>query len=382
MRAILLATALAFIPVAALADLAISGQDGKQVRAGDGLPMVPTPDSVAAIEFSSSKAPRVIGMLNVCSTQMGPPSALAVAPDYSFVLATCPQKFGPDGKLTAADTVAVISLDDPTKPKLLETVEAGVGATGIYLNRRATVALVTGVGDDSITLFTIKDRHLTRGSQVKLEAKAEPRDVLIAPDGKFAYALRFGDGKVTKLAIKGDQLSRVADFDVGTQPDGGSISADGRYLFVNDFGGTPSTSKGVGATALIDTRTGKITDAMEVGALPEDVVQSPDGKYAAVVVGNGSATVRNAANYNSVFGKLVIFERKGGKLTHVTDGQIGHACQGVVWSEDGKRLLVQCSVERDIRVLDFDGKSLAERPEAAIKMVSRPGVMITSRSRP
>jgi len=381
MRAILLATALALTPVAALADLAISGQDGKQVRAGDGLPMVPTPDSVAAIEFSSSKAPRVIGQIDVCSTQMGPPSALAVAPDYSFVLATCPQKFGPDNKLTATNTVAVIGLDDPTKPKLLETVEAGQGATGVFLNRKATVALVTGVGDDTITLFTIKDRHLTRGSQVKLEAKAEPRDVLIAPDGKFAYALRFGDGKVTKLAIKGDQLTRVADFDVGTQPDGGSISADGRYLFVNDFGGAPSTPKGKGATALIDTRTGKITDAIEVGALPEDVVQSPNGKYAAVVVGNGSATVPNAPNYNSVFGKLVIFKRDGGKLTHVTDGQIGHACQGVVWSDDSKRLLVQCSVERDIRTLDFDGKTLTDRPDATIKMESRPGVMVTSKAR-
>jgi len=381
LRTLMLASVLVMTPVAAFADLAISGQDGKQVRAGDGLPMVPTPDSVATIAFSSSDAPRVIGMINVCSTQMGPPSALAVAPDYSFVLATCPQKFGPDKKLVAADTVAVIGLDDPTKPKLLETVEAGAGATGVFMNKKATIALVTGVGDDTITLFTIKDRHLTRGSQVKLEAKAEPRDVLIAPDGKFAYALRFGDGKVTKLAIKGDQLTRVADFDVGTQPDGGSISADGRYLFVNDFGGAPSTPKGKGATALIDTRTGKITDAMEVGALPEDVVQSPDGKYAAVVVGNGSATVRNAPNYNSVFGKLVIFKRDGAKLTHVADDQIGHACQGVVWSDDSKRLLVQCSVERDIRTLDFDGKTLTDRPDAIIKMESRPGVMVTSKAR-
>src|SRR5215475_12953443 len=90
-RTILLATALLMTPLAAFADLAISGQDGKQVRAGDGLPMVPTPDSVATIAFSSSEAPKVIGMLDVCSTQMGPPSALAVAPDYSFVLATCRQ---------------------------------------------------------------------------------------------------------------------------------------------------------------------------------------------------------------------------------------------------------------------------------------------------
>jgi hypothetical protein len=112
------------------------------------------------------------------------------------------------------------------------------------------------------------------------------------------------------------------------------------------------------------------------------VVQSPDGKYAAVVVGNGSATVLNAPNFKQVYGKLVIFRRNGGKLIHVTDGQLGHACQGVVWSEDGKRLLVQCSVERDIRTYDFDGKTLTERPEAAIKMVSRPGVMITAKSRP
>jgi hypothetical protein len=53
----------------------------------------------------------------------------------------------------------------------------------------------------------------------------------------------------------------------------------------------------------------------------------------------------------------------------------------VVWSEDGKRLLVQCSVERDIRTLDFDGKTLTERPEAVIKMESRPGVMVTSKAR-
>jgi WD40 repeat protein len=381
MRAFLLATALVLTPLAAFADLAISGQDGKQVRAGDGLPMVPTPDSVAAIEFSSTKAPKVIGSINVCSTQMGPPSAIAVAPDYSFVLATCPQKFGPDKKLMPENTVSVIGLDDPTHPKLLQTVQAGVGATGIYLDKKLRFALVTGVGDDTITLFTIKDRQLTQASQVKLEAKAEPRDVIIARDGKTAYALRFGDGKVTKLAINGDQISRVTDYTVGVQPDGGSLTHDGRYLIVNNFGGSPNTAKGSAATTVTDTSSGKITYAVEVGALPEAVVLSPDGKVAAVVIGNGSATVRNAPNYNSVFGKLSLFGVGKGTLSHIADAQLGHACQGAVWSDDGKRLLVQCSVERDIRVFDFDGKALTERPEAVLPMESRPGAMVTAKTR-
>jgi DNA-binding beta-propeller fold protein YncE len=260
-------------------------------------------------------------------------------------------------------------------------VEAGIGTTGIYLDKKARFALVTGVGDDTITLFTIKDRQLTQASQVKLEAKAEPRDVIIARDGKTAYALRFGDGKVTKLSIKGDQISRVADFTVGTQPDGGSLTHDGRYLIVNNFGGSPTTAKGSAATTVTDTATGKITYAVEVGALPEAVVLSPDGKYVALVIGNGSATVRNAPNYNSVFGKLSVFAVGKGKLDHIADAQLGHACQGAVWSDDGKRLLVQCSVERDIRVFDFDGKGLTERPDAVLKMESRPGAMVTSKTR-
>ena len=381
LRTLLAATVLVFTPIAAFADLAISGQDGKQVRAGDGLPMVPTPDSVATIEFSSAKAPKVIGSINVCSTQMGPPSAIAVAPDYSFALATCPQKFGPDKKLVPENTVSVIGLDDPTKPKLLQTVQAGMGATGIYLDKKVRFALVTGTGDDTITLFTIKDRQLTQASQIKLEAKAEPRDVIIAPDGKTAYALRFGDGKVTRLAINGDQLSRVSDYAVGVNPDGGSLTHDGRYLIVNNFGGFSTTAKGSAATTVTDTRTGKVTYAVEVGALPEAVVLSPDGKTVALVIGNGSATVRNAPNYNSVFGKLSLFSVGKGTLTHITDAQLGHACQGAVWSDDGKRLLVQCSVERDIRVFDFDGKTLTERPEAALSMVSRPGAMVTAKTR-
>jgi DNA-binding beta-propeller fold protein YncE len=381
MRAFLLATAMVLTPIAAYADLAISGQDGKQVRAGDGIPMAPTPDSIATIEFSSTKAPKVIGMLNVCSTQMGPPSAVAVAPNYSFALATCPQKIGPDNKNSPQNLVSVIGLDDPTHPKLLQTVEAGMGATGIYLDKKVRFALVTGTGDDTITLFTIKDRQLTQGSQIKLESKAEPRDVIIAPDGKTAYALRFGDGKVTKLAIKGDQLSRVGDYDVGVNPDGGSLTHDGRYLIVNNFGGSPITAKGSAATSVTDTRTGKMTFAVEVGALPEAVVISPDGKTVALVIGNGSATVKTAKNYDTVFGKLSLFSIGKGTLTHIADAQLGHACQGAVWSDDGKRLLVQCSVERDIRTFDFDGKSLTERPEAVLKMESRPGAMVTSKTR-
>ena len=91
--------------------------------------------------------------------------------------------------------------------------------------------------------------------------------------------------------------------------------------------------------------------------------------------------MRNAPNYNSVFGKLILFGVDKGILTHIADAKLGHACQGAVFSDDGKRILVQCSVERDIRVFDFDGKVLTERPEAVLPMESRPGAMVTAKTR-
>jgi hypothetical protein len=380
MRALFLATALVLAPVAAFADLAISVNDGKQLRAGDGLPMKPTPDSLSVISFSSSSPPKLIGQIGVCGTMIGPPTAVAVAPDYSFALASCPQKIGADHKLSPEDVVSVVGLDDPTHPKLLQTVHAGMGATGIFLNRKASIALITGVADDSVTLFTIKDRQLTQGGQVKLEAKAEPRDVVISPDGKTAWALRFGDGKVTKLSIKGDRLARVADYPIGINPDGGILTHDGRYLIANVFGGVPGrTTKG--STVMLDTRTGKVADVAEVGALPEHVVLSADGKYLAVVVGNGSGTTKQAKNFDTVFGKLAVFKVGAGKLTHVADAAIGHACQGAVWSDDGKALLVECSVERDIEYLHFDGSSLSKDAGASLTFVSRPGAIVTAKTR-
>ena len=95
-------------------------------------------------------------------------------------------------------------------------------------------------------------------------------------------------------------------------------------------GGYTTTAKGSAATTVTDTRTGKVTYAVEVGALPEAVVLSPDGKYVALVIGNGSATVKTAANYKSVFGKLRVYKVGAGKLDHVGDAQLSHAFHGRV----------------------------------------------------
>ncbi len=379
LRTILLATVLALAPATAFADLAISANDGKQVRRGD-VPMAPTPDSISVIAFGGAHPPMVIGSLPVCATMIGPPVSVAVAPDYSFALASCPQKLGADNKLAPEDIVSVIGLDDPTHPRLLQTAHAGMGATGVYMNKQATLALVSAVADDTVTLFTIKDRQLTAAGKVQLEAKSEPRDVVFAPDGKSAYVVRWGDGKITKLVISGTSISRGGDFSVGVNPDGAIVTPDGRYLINTNFGGAPGTN-GKGAITVTDLRTGKPAGAYEVGPQPEHVALSPDGKFLLAVVSNGSATTKDGKDFDTVFGQLMVFGVANGKLTRVAQADMGHACQGAAFSDDGKMVLGQCSVERAVAVYHFDGKALSRDGSATLTFQSRPGAIATAKSR-
>jgi hypothetical protein len=98
-------------------------------------------------------------------------------------------------------------------------VKTGTGATGVYLNKKAAFALVTGVGDD-ITLFAIKGPASDPWPAKSAEARRAPRDRYRC-DGKRPTALRWRR-QGTKLASRATSFPAWRDFTAGTQPDGGS----------------------------------------------------------------------------------------------------------------------------------------------------------------
>jgi hypothetical protein len=370
------AAALAFFAGAAHADLAISANDGKQVRDDKG----PTKDTVSVIAFGSGK-PMVIGTVEAPASMIGPPTALAVAPDYSFALVACGQKLGAGNKLSLDDVVSVIGLDDPTHPKLLQTVHSGAGAMGVSMNRKMTMAMVAASGEDAIYVYSIAGRQLTQVGKVQLEAKSEPRDVIIAPDGKSAYVVRWDDGKLTRLAISGTKVAVAGDIVTGVNTDGGAISNDGRYLFNTAFGGTPMSTAKVGAISTTDLKSFKQVAAAEVGNGTENLTLSGDGKYIAVTILNGSAGVRSAPNFATVTGKLKLYHVDGPKLSFVAEADSGHNCQGTTFSDDNKTVLMQCATEKEIEVFHFDGKALTRDMGATLTFDNRPGAIATNKTR-
>ena len=382
------AVALATMTACAGAQIAVSGNDGKQVRAGDDPPGM-RQDTVAIIDLNHYP-PKILGSVNAPASMIGPPNAVAVAADSSFAIVTCAQKPDPGDptKLILANTVSVIDLSSPSKPRVMQTLTAGPGASGVSISPGGTMALVASTGDSTVTVFSIAHKKLTQLDKVQMEEASAPTDVVFTPDGKRAFVVERGENRLAILNISDGKVAYGGQSVVtGALPYGMTITPDGKYGINTNLGGALQANGAVpkriglppdGTITLVDLTTNTVLDSVVVGATPEHVVMSPDGKYAEVTVGNNATVLVTAPNYNSVHGLMRIFAVNNGKLTEVANTVTGHWCQGATWSSDDHIILLQCATEYAIEVYKFDGKSLTQDPAATLKFSSRPGSIATA----
>ncbi|MBA2588271.1 MAG: YncE family protein [Alphaproteobacteria bacterium] len=380
MRRLAALAGLLLCSTAAHAGLMISANDGKQIVKGDPTPR--TPDSVSVLDMNHYP-PRVIGTLQVPAAMIGSPNAVAVGAGEKFAIITAAQNYvetDPENPVPG-DTVSVVDLADPAHPRLLQTVHAGLTPGGVSINRAGNLVLVAGKTDDSVTVFTLLDKHLTPAGKVDLGKGAAPSDVVFAPDGRKAYAVAMGATRIMELEIDGSRVTRSGkDVATGNSPYGAMITPDGNWLINTNVGGMLE-KKTAGTLTMIDLKTGKLALNLEVGKTPEHVALSPDGRYAALVLANGAATVRSDPKYDGLVGIVRIYALGPGTLTPVTEASSCHWAQGLAWSDDGKLVLQQCATERIIQVFRFDGHSLARDDAASLTFESRPGSLSTQHSR-
>jgi DNA-binding beta-propeller fold protein YncE len=361
--------------------LAISANDGKQLQEGE--PKTVTPDSVSVLDLSTYP-PKVIGDVKMPASMIGSPVAVAVSRDESFAIVASSQKVNPADPMHPADDdkVSVVDLSTPSKPRLLQTVTAGPGATAVSMNKPQNLVLVAAKMDDAIHVFRLAGKKLTHVGRVDLGKGAAPTDVLFAPDGRHAYAITMGSGKVMELAVDGANVTATGqDLAVGKSSYGAVITPDGNWLINTNVGGALTGADRTGTLTMVDLKAHRLALSLPVGKTPEHVALSPDGKHIAVVLANGTPYVKSAPNYDQVWGILKVFAVGPGSLTEVAHADSCHWAQGATWSADGKLILQQCASERQIMVFRFDGKNLTQDKAATISFTSRPGSIATSVSR-
>jgi DNA-binding beta-propeller fold protein YncE len=371
-------------PAGLSAQIAVSANDGKQLRPGDA---GRTADSVSVIDLRSYP-PRVIGTVAAPASMIGPPAAVAVARNGGFALVSAAQRLTPAGTVELNDQVSVIDLAKPSAPELVQTVQAGPGASGVAINRAGTLALVVSTGDDIVSVFTIRGKRLTPAGKVQLPAKTRPTDVAFLPNGKNAIVVGQSAGQLMRLSVSGDIVKLDgATIAPGAQPYGISFSPDGRYAYNTNMqsnalpaGTTPARGQvRIGTVTAIDLATDTVT-AIEVGVTPEHLTLSRDGRYMAVVVHNGSGGAPGAPGYWP-HGALKLYGVKGAKLSPIAEVATSAWCQGATFSDDARTVLLQCAADKDIEVYRFNGRTLVQDKAATMRFDARPGAIATANSR-
>lgn len=376
-RLLLLPLVAALLPTPAQAQLAVSIQDGKQVL-DDGAQVVPArpgEDDAVLVDFTGA-APHVVGRAPVPASVIGPPRSVALTPDGRFAIITSARKIsGADPtRIVPDDRVTLLDLAGRS-PTVVQTVRAGSGASGVAIDPAGRIALVANRAEGSVTMFAIEQGKLRLVTTVAVgDPASSPAQPLFFDGGKHALVSRDGDHRIAILAIEGETLRLLPDtLAPGLRPYAIDTAGPRRYAVAANIGGG---GRDIDTISLIDLAPERplVVDTVAAGLTPEGIKMSPDGGFVAATVNNGSNLSHISPTWHEQ-GILRIWRIAAGRLVPVAQIASGAWGQGIVWSQDGKWLLVQSMAARKLERFAFDGHALT--PSGAIELPAGPAAIAT-----
>jgi len=361
------------------AQIAVSANDTTEILVDGARVMVPDapPDTVTLIDLSA-RPPRIIAELNAPSSWSGPPQMVAVTPDESVALLSSSLKVNPaDPTMTTQDNkISVIDLKS-SPPAVIKTLDAGLFPNGIAVNAAGTLALVTNRGDSTVSTYTISGTSVAPAGHISLQDKnCGPSMPAFTPDGSTVYVSCTDTHKLAILSVKGTEVRDTGRSVVANlRPVGIEITPNGDLAVVANIGNGPTG--GVDTLTVVDIASPnpRVIDSVAVGIIPEGLALSPKGDYVAVSLINGTSFPKsNPFHHDENILKILLLT--GSHLTPVAEAPVSPWCQGVAWSNDERTVVIQCMIEKQIEVFEFDGKKLTRKP--SIKMSGGPASIRTA----
>jgi len=337
------------------------------------------PDSLTFLDFSEFP-PRVQHLPDLSNSVIGPPSNLAITPDHRMVLVADSVKIDPadPGAFVPESIVHLIDLQ-AAPPVRIGQVRVGRQPSGLSITEDGRHALVANRADGTISVLGIDGWRV------------EPLQTMevCPPDASLSdVAIHSGTGRVLASAQKGGYLA-VLQFAEGRLTDTGRrLSVYGqpyRCLITPDgrLGLTAGQGFGNGldadALSVIDLSTDpmRTVDYVALGAVPESIDVSPKGDWVAAVTMNGSNLAPDSPLYHPR-GRLMLLSRQGTRVTAVQEVDVGAIPEGVVFTSDGRYLVVQCHPARELWVFELERGRLVDTG----LRISVPGMPASLRAAP
>jgi DNA-binding beta-propeller fold protein YncE len=346
---------LAALRLPAQGQLVISGNENK-IELTSGAPKLvddPGPDSLSLIDLTEFP-PRVRHVEGIANTVLGPPSNIAITPDGRFALLANSVRLNPQATPDPWEPTRDVHLVDlrAEPPAIVATVQAGLQPSGISLSRDGRLALVANRAEGSVTAIRLDNDHIQVMQTVDLGPPTiSISDVAIHPNGRLALVSAQKGGYLAVLHLDGEAIRVDTNKpSVYGQPYRVVITPDGRFGLT---AGQGFGANGVDADALsvVDLTADPIrtVDFVAIGAVPESIEVSPDGRWVAAVLMAGSNFPTGDPRHRDQ-GELVLIRRDQDVFRVAQRHSLGRIPEGVAFTSDGRYLLAQCHADRSIWV--------------------------------
>lgn len=323
-------------------------------------------DSVLIVDLANPEKPKIVATLPLDNSVIGPPVNVDIDPTGSVALvsdsvdvAKDEAKGGDALKINLDNKIYVIDLK--AKPaKLAATITGGKQPSGLSFSPDGKMALVANRGDGSITVLSVN------GTDVKVTDTIAMGDsvahVAFAPDGKHAYAVKFTTHKLSVLDIANGKVTyNKVDLAAGLWPYNVAVTPNGQLALTADNGNAGASDGSVDTVSVFDLTLNppRAIDRVVVGDGPEGFAISPKGNLAAAAILRGSNAAKDAY-FRKKNGSVAVLKIDGKKVTKTQDIEVGGLPEAVVFTPDGKYMLVGNYLDQDFSILKINGTKVKD----------------------
>jgi DNA-binding beta-propeller fold protein YncE len=353
----------------------IVGDDEKQ-SFDNGKPVISPPgkDAVLIVDVADPLSPKIVANLPLKNSVVGPPVNLDISPNGAVAIVADSidvVKDGDNWKAVPDDKIYVIDLK-ASPPKLINTIEGPKQPSGLSINAAGNLALVGNRAGKSISVLSIN------GTDVKLIGTVDMGDevsaVVFTPDGKHALAAKSSANKIALLDVDGNTVTYTKrDLPTGIFPYNVVVAPNGSIALTADNGNSGSSDGNVDTVSVIDlmAKPPRVIDHITVPDSPEGLAFSPKGNLAVAAEATGSNKSKDEFYYHRN-GMVTVLRVDGKKVTRLKDIEVGALPEAVCFTPDGRYIYVGNYMDQDFSILRVNGTRVTDTGKR-FKVPGQPG---------
>ncbi|MFC1765347.1 beta-propeller fold lactonase family protein [Planctomycetota bacterium] len=324
--------------------------------------------------------PRIIATLPLINSIYGPPTNLTISPDEKLALVANPMKVEQvEGVPTVVPDNLLHLIDLEGTPKLIKTITVDSQPSGMDLSADGSLLLIANRAGQSVSVLSVKGKSVELVDTVTIGAPVADvaitpdgrRALIVLKQDNKVGILTIKGHKVA--------YDKKLDINVGISPYNVEISPNGHIALTANSGVTGGNDGNTDTVSVIDLTAKRphVINAVGVGDGPEGLAISPRGNLAVAVLINGSQNAKAdpntawAANKN---GRVAILSIRGKNVRKVADIEVGAMPEGAVFSPDGQYIYVGNFLSNDISILKVEDRKVVDTGKR-LKLPGSPAAM-------